>query len=27
VFATTSQSSHATVIVQSADNEKVVGLF
>jgi hypothetical protein len=27
VFATTAQSSHATVIVQSADNEKVVGLF
>jgi hypothetical protein len=27
VFATTSQSSYATVIVQSTDNEKVVGLF
>jgi hypothetical protein len=27
VFATSSQSSYATVIVQSTDNEKVVGLF
>ena len=27
LFATTSQSSYATVILQSADNEKVVGLF